>query len=96
MGVVNCSGKESSYGLCRARLVGSESPGYTQTRFDSLNELRFCVKFRAAVLQMGGRDFYAKYCNTMDYCLEVHSLSLPLESRRNWRSTVRSVIVKFA
>ena len=51
MGVVNCSGKESSYGLCRARLVGSESPGYTQTRFDSLNELRFCVKFRAAVLQ---------------------------------------------
>ena len=61
MGVVNCSGKESSYGLCRARLVGSESPGYTQTRFDSLNELRFCVKFRAAVLQMGGRVFYAKY-----------------------------------
>ena len=60
MGVVNCSGKESSYGLCRARLVGSESPGYTQTRFDSLNELRFCVKFRAAVLQMGGRVFYAK------------------------------------
>ena len=96
MGVVNCSGKESSYGLCRARLVGSESPGYTQTRFDSLNELRFCVKFRAAVLQMGGRVFYAKKRNTMDYCLEVHSLSLPLESRRNWRSTVRSVIVKFA
>ncbi len=28
----------------------------------------------------------------MDYCLEVHSLSLPLESRRNWKSTVRSVI----
>ena len=67
MGVVNCSGKESSYGLCRARLVGSESPGYTQTRFDSLNELRFCVKFRAAVLQMGGRVFYAKYCNKMDF-----------------------------
>ena len=27
MGVVNCSGKESSYGLCRARLVGVGIPG---------------------------------------------------------------------
>ena len=28
--------------------------------------LRLCVKFRAAVQNMGGRVFYAKYCNTMD------------------------------
>ena len=27
MGVVNCSGKESSYGLCRARLARERSPG---------------------------------------------------------------------
>ena len=43
---------ESEYSIC---LLYTS----TQTRFDSLNELRFCVKFRAAVLQMGGRVFYA-------------------------------------
>ena len=32
--------------------------------------------------ETGGRVFYAKFCNTMDYCLEVHSSSLPLESQK--------------
>ena len=41
MGVVNCSGKESSYGLCRARLVESGLPGYTLNRFVLKNESRF-------------------------------------------------------
>ena len=93
--MVNCLGKESSYGLAALALWGQNPPGYTANQF-AFEQIALLSEFRAAVLKMGGRVFYAKYCNTMDYCLEVHSLSLPLESRRNWRSTVRSVIVKFA
>ena len=39
--MVNYSGKESSYGLCRARLVGSKSPGYTLKRISWEQECGF-------------------------------------------------------
>ena len=40
-GVVEYLSKESSYGLCRARLVESGLPGYTPNRFVLKNESRF-------------------------------------------------------
>nr|DAL12035.1 MAG TPA_asm: hypothetical protein [Caudoviricetes sp.] len=39
--MVEYPSKESSYGLCRARLAGSGLPGYTLNRFVLKNESRF-------------------------------------------------------
>ena len=48
-------------------------PGYTPKRI-SMMILRLLSEFCAAVQTLGGRVFYAKFCNTMDHCLEVHLL----------------------
>ena len=58
--MVEYPSKESSYGLCRARLVESGLPGYTLNRFVLKNESRFRVNFARLSRNWGGRVFYAK------------------------------------
>ena len=58
--MVEWLGKESSYGLCRARLVGSESPGYTQVHL-FFEQIAALCEFCAAVQKLGGRVFYCQY-----------------------------------
>ena len=54
--MVEYPSKESSYGLCRARLVGSESPGYTQVHL-FFEQIAALCEFCAAVPKLGRPRF---------------------------------------